>query len=513
MSTAVPLVNPSENGHATEETPENPRSVLSIWCERFAVSIVFTVFVVFRAADRAFLYRVQKYLQLPIYTLILSNLFWPIAIQLMTIAMLLGYIMLLRFQGETQYTWRFFLPGSEAASTLGAVPMYQLALFSIGDQINAAMSAPPSPYVALPMQSIMTNFVLVWMLGLAYVWLKTRFRQVHYIGCILIITSVVVGVSDKLQSDDCTHPGQTVTKEQADNCLTTFKTSSGTYKELSTDSMILWYGLFLLSTVPSAVSNCYKQRVLKGRDVDVCYATWWSGNFQVLWGILLFWINWIPLPDQPVQYPGDTFQAISETWQCFLGNVPNPQSESCAGEDGPALKWFVVYLCFNLTFNICLLWLTKRMSAVWAQIATTLCLDLTNIFSQFKFIVGDSAETMTVAEWLGTIIASVALWTYNVESEIRPATAGDANQAAREADGPVAAGQDPRIIVGSMVSDGHPPLLTWPYPSFKQSETSRSFTDGRSSSKSRYVADGRSESKSLTDGRPSSVGPTWFQEH
>lgn len=207
--------------------------------------------------------------------------------------------------------------------------------------------------------------------------------------------------------------------------------------------MALWYGFFALSTVPSAVSNCYKQKVLKGRDVDVCYATWWSGNFQVLWGLLLFWINWIPLPDQNVQPPSATMQMISDTWQCFIGNMPNADDQSCAAEGGPAGKWFIIYLCFNLTFNICLLWLTKRMSAVWAQIATTLCLDLTNIFSQFKFIVGDSAQLMSFCEWLATVIASLALWTYNVMPEIRPNTA----EACRP------------NMAGSMVADGRSHLI------------------------------------------------------
>jgi len=183
---------------------------------------------------------------------------------------------------------------------------------------------------------------------------------------------------------------------------------------------MLWYGLFIASTVPSAISNCYKQKVLKGVDLDVVYATWWSGNFQILWGIALFWINWIPLPQQDVQPPSRTFQDIADTWQCFIGNVPHPGDESCAGPGGPAITWFAVYLVFNLSFNVCFLWLTKRMSAMWAQIATTLCLDLTNIFSQFKFIVGDSAQLMSLSQWLATILASIALWTYNLEPEILP---------------------------------------------------------------------------------------------
>merc|ERR1712100_373525 len=168
--------------------------------------------------------------------------------------------------------------------------------------------------------------------------------------------------------------------------------------------------MFLLSTVPMAVGSVFKQKVLKGVDLDVCYATWWAGNFQVVWGILLFWINWIPLPEQEVNPPSATFQLIAETWSCMQGNVPTggdlchtplaPAQCSCAADGGPALTWFVAFLCLNISFNICYLWLTKRMSAVWAQIATTLCLCLTNIFSQWSFLVGDAAQLMTLSQWL-----------------------------------------------------------------------------------------------------------------
>jgi len=329
--------------------------------------------------------------------------------------MLMGYICLLRAQGHKQYNWRFFLPGNPMASSAGAVPLYRLALFSFGDQINAAMVAPPSPFISLPLQSIMTNFVIVWMLALASVWLGARFKQTHFIGCALIVFAVVVGVADKLEANDCTPAGV-----QNDKCLTAYTTSSGARVLLTASSTMLWYGLFIASTVPSAISNCYKQKVLKGVDLDVVYATWWSGNFQIIWGILLFWINWIPLPQQDVQPPSHTFQDIADTWQCFLGNVPHPGDESCAGPGGPAITWFIVYLFFNLAFNVCFLWLTKRMSAMWTQIATTLCLDLTNIFSQLKFMVGDSAQLMSLSQWLATLLASIALWTYNLEPEILP---------------------------------------------------------------------------------------------
>merc|ERR1712228_837696 len=102
----------------------------------------------------------------------------------------------------------------------------------------------------------------------------------------------------------------------------------------------------------------------------------------------------------------------------MLGYAPKLGDESCASPSGPAMKWFIVYLCFHISYSVCLLWLTKRMSAMWAQIATTMCLCLTNIFSMFPSLMGDSAEPMTLCQWFATFMAMASLWIYNLEPEI-----------------------------------------------------------------------------------------------
>ena len=45
------------------------------------MAAVFTLFVVMRALDRAFLKRVQDYLTNTAYMSIMTNLYWPIAVQ------------------------------------------------------------------------------------------------------------------------------------------------------------------------------------------------------------------------------------------------------------------------------------------------------------------------------------------------------------------------------------------------------------------------------------------------
>jgi len=50
-----------------------------------------------------------------------------------------------------------------------------------------------------------------------------------------------------------------------------------------------------------------------------------------------------------------------------------------------------------VSFNVLLLWLTKRMSATWATIATVLCLDLTCLFSMSPVLLGDEAQPVTIS--------------------------------------------------------------------------------------------------------------------
>ena len=63
----------------------------------------------------------------------------------------------------------------------------------------------------------------------------------------------------------------------------------------------------------------------------------------------------------------------------------------------------------QVTFNVLLLWLTKRMSATWATIATVLCLDLTSLFSMSKVLMGPEAVPVTTEQYFGLIIAGVAM--------------------------------------------------------------------------------------------------------
>jgi hypothetical protein len=386
-------------------------------CEKAAVPIVFTIFVVFRAMDRVFLKAVNNALKATAFNLAFGNIIWPFAMLIVTFFMVFFYVLLQRRQGNKQYDCSFFLLGNKNASSMGPIPTYMLALFSLGDQLNAALSSPASAFVSQAIQSVFTNFIIVFMAIIGFFWIKVRFKACHYVGMSLVFVATLVQFTPYIINNDCNwtspNPKEDVT------CFAAYHSPEhgGEWIKMTAGTMAFFYILFIVSTIPAAVSNVYKQKVLQGVDADIFYVTWWSGFFQLLWGWICIPLMWIPLPGQPTLPPQDTFTAIGQTLQCIAGHDPTGDNPSCT-EGTPPWIYVILYFTFNATFNLCITWLIKRISAMWVQVATVLCLNLCNIFSSMKLIMGSSAQPLTGWDWAGALVVSGALWVYNMQPEV-----------------------------------------------------------------------------------------------
>lgn len=458
---------PSGSGEVADNDPSNPLTATEVevptidapmsLAERFAVPIVFTIFVVFRAADRVFMKMINNDLQAggaDTYNLMFANIIWPAAMQVITFCIILGYVIMQRLKGNKEYNCAFFKLNQPLASSTGPIPTYMLALFSLGDQLNAAMSAPESAYVSQPIQSVMTNFILIWMAIIAYFWISVRFKMVHYIGMFLVMLSVFIQFLPKIFQSNCDPAtGLNITwvteNKEKFTCFSAYHSvappnasyhappdwDGGSYVSLNAGAMALFYIMFLISTLPAAVSNVYKQKVLQGVDADIFYVTWWSGWFQMFWGYICLPLIWIPLPGQPQLFIKDTPKAVVDTFRCMGGSAE--VGESCASGTAPWI-YVLLYFTFNATFNLCITWLIKRISAIWVQVATVVCLNLCNIFSTWHFIMGAGTEPMGPYDWAGAIVVSFALVVYNLQPEV---TADGKEMLQQQA--------------GSFVADGH----------------------------------------------------------
>jgi len=367
------------------------------------VPIVFTFYVVLRALDRVLLIRVLKIMGNE-YAATLMNLYWPVAVQVITACFTSGYVVKKRYvDKDGRYSLAFLSPTSPLASSRGVVPIIWMATFSFWDQLNAAIQAIPSVWIADAEQVALNNTVVAWTALIAYFYLGSRFKQVHYASCLLILMSCVVAVNVQLASDGLPEP----------------VASDGRVIETSTGVMAITYLVYIIGVVPSAASGCYKQKVTKGVDLDLMWATFWSGNFQVLWGLLMYGVNWIPYPvpgGTNAQSPATLGSDLAGSWACFTGHAPTPTQVSCTTDS--AWLWFICFLCFNVFFNLLMLWLTKYLSATWASIGNVLCGDLFGIFGQFGFVSGSASRVMPLAQWLSLALSSMAMWVYNIEDEV-----------------------------------------------------------------------------------------------
>jgi len=368
-----------------------------------AVPVVFFVFVVMRSLDRVFYKRVGD--RMAAYQTIFSNIIWTIGVQVGTIVLCIGWVLWKRcVLKDKRYGWSFFCPRSAISTSSGAaVGQWRLVGFALFDQVSNLGTSLPSPFISQVMQGIFSNFSIVWTAVLSFVLLGSRYRQPHIIGCVLVLLSGIVSIVVELQSGEG---------------LDEYKDATG---EMRTSSP-WWYIMYIAFTIPNAMSNVWKQHCMQSLDLEIMYATYWSGWWQILIGIVLFPVQWIPMPEPAphVEFL-ETPTSFANAFLCFVGIAPSdaPLDQACAAAGGSALVWFLVYLVFCVTFNCLLLWLTKRLSALWAAIGTVLCLDLASLFSMSTFLMGDEAELLTLEQYLGLILAGIGLWTYNLFQETR----------------------------------------------------------------------------------------------
>jgi len=233
------------------------------------------------------------------------NVFWPIGVQMMTVLLCAAYVLCRRYQGDRRFDATFFLPRAEIATANGPYPQWRLAFFSFWDQLNAIATSLPSPFIDVTSQSLLSNFVLIWTVLISIPYLGMRYSQEHCIGCLLILVSAAVSVTVQLQTGNPP--------------LGRYKTADGALAVSSP----AWYVLFMAGTVPAGVSKCYKQRCWKGVDLEVMYAALWSGWWQILWGLLMFPFNWIPLPPPaPANTPAEMGTYLSHTMTSFSARLP-----------------------------------------------------------------------------------------------------------------------------------------------------------------------------------------------
>mmetsp|Transcript_28092 Transcript_28092/g.45064 ORF Transcript_28092/g.45064 Transcript_28092/m.45064 type:complete len:448 (+) Transcript_28092:1261-2604(+) len=374
-----------------------------------AIPVLFVFYTVMRAIDRVFNTRIGKILQNPVYVTVYQNIVFTVGLLIAQTILSVGYILIMRFyHKDKRYGVGFLSPVSELASTSGRYSQFLLFLFIVGDQLNALIGMWGIPKTDQTMQNLLSQFTLVFTVIFAYIFLKTRYHQVHYIACVLVIMSTLQAVTVEVQTSNPP--------------LGEYKGNDGYHK-----TSIIYILLVFISTIPAAGGNVFKQWCLQGvgakyGELDVMYASFWSSIWQICFAMALIPTMWIKFPGVASIEINQTREAFRATFVCFFGGRPSTaspeQQELCAGSGGTAFEWFIVYSVFNLSFNVSFLYLTKYMSTTWTQVANVIVFALSSIVGTSPALMGSSAKPITFEQWLGIILGVISLWLYTLEDEV-----------------------------------------------------------------------------------------------
>lgn len=186
-------------------------------------------------------------------------------------------------------------------------------------------------------QTILNQMVIPLTMISSYLFLGTTFETSQLWGSGLILIGAIVASSDYLFNPS---------------------SSSAVVTGGHGISLSVSIALYFLSVIPSALSNIYKEGKMKEMDLNEFHTS----------TIVSFWQLWVgfaflPLMSLP-SLGGLSYQEmgsqLSDGYSCFLGTDPNDPTHDCSN----AATLFIGYVFVNFFYNILLLFITKRGSAV-----------------------------------------------------------------------------------------------------------------------------------------------------
>lgn len=100
---------------------------------------------------------------------------------------------------------------------------------------------------------------------------------------------------------------------------------------------------------------------------------------------------------------------MSDGFTCFLGTNPNDPADDCSN----SALILLVYILLNFVYNVLLLVVTKRGSAVLLVVSQALSLPLTNIAFTMRPLMGSGVEPLSVLDLAGIALVCVGFLAYS----------------------------------------------------------------------------------------------------
>eukprot|EP01120_Amphizonella_sp_Union-15-10_P014588 TRINITY_DN7118_c0_g1_i2.p1 TRINITY_DN7118_c0_g1~~TRINITY_DN7118_c0_g1_i2.p1 ORF type:complete len:283 (+),score=25.38 TRINITY_DN7118_c0_g1_i2:2-850(+) len=197
-----------------------------------------------------------------------------------------------------------------------------------------------------PLQALLFQGVIPVTMLVTFLFLKTRYKTLQYIGAATVLLGVFVSIFPNLRGKQTP----------------------------------VWEIVYFSATIPTAISSAYKEHSFKNQFVDVFYLQAWVALFQVCGSVLLFPVNTLPVIGSLniKQVPSNLWSGL----KCFFGIGQN-----CDGVYYPV----VAYAITNLTFNIIALFVMKELSSAVMYIQNAVRLPLISIVFHIHFVIGNGS--------------------------------------------------------------------------------------------------------------------------
>ena len=165
--------------------------------------------------------------------------------------------------------------------------------------------------------------------------------------------------------------------------------------------------VYFLSVLPSAFSNIYKEQQMKVHNMHEVHTSTLVSFYQ-LW-IGFCFVPLLALPALGGLSWGQMSSQMSDGFTCFLGTNPNDPADDCSH----SAYILLLYIVLNFVYNVLLLVVTKRGSAVLLVVSQALSLPLTNIAFTLRPLMGPDVEPLSILDLVGIVLVCIGFLAYS----------------------------------------------------------------------------------------------------
>lgn len=260
-----------------------------------------------------------------------------------------------------------------------AVPKKKFMIMGLLDCFGTFFTAMGAVYTPGQFQTLLNQCLIPLTMVASYIFLRTRYSRLQYIGAALILTGAASVV------------------------IPSIVTASFSRDKLR------WYSciVYVMSNIPMACSAVYKEYAFKSYSINVIYVTQWVSIFQLFFGFLLAPLQLIPgIGPEGCNSFADILTFFSDGWKCCF-----EIDGMCSGKYTLAL--IMGYVFINFCFNTTGLYMTKHGSAVLNSTVFAVLLPVTTLVFSFKFL-GEYREELSyfTAIGLAFVLAGVYLYQF-----------------------------------------------------------------------------------------------------